>query len=114
DAAGPPEWATEHHPDLQALLAAIASGGAVPAVVCAAAPAAAPAGEDPTSTTRAGLYQTLELLQAWLEHEALTGTRLVLLAQEISTPHDAAIPDLGAAAMVGLLRSAASEHPGRF
>ena len=110
----------DHYPDLDALLTAIATGTPVPDVVCTPAPTgadptgAARAGADPTGAARAGLYQTLELLQGWLGHDVLTSTRLVLLAQGICAPQEADVPDLSAATMVGLLRSAVSEHPGRF
>ena len=118
--ARPTDWAADHYPDLDALLTAIATGTPVPDVVCTPAPTgadptgAARAGADPTGAARAGLYQTLELLQGWLGHDVLTSTRLVLLAQRICAPQEADVPDLSAATMVGLLRSAVSEHPGRF
>src|SRR6478752_5318812 len=118
--ARPTDWAADHYPDLDALLTAIATGTPVPDVVCTPAPTgadptgAARAGADPTGAARAGLYQTLELLQGWLGHDVLTSTRLVLLAQGICAPQEADVPDLSAATMVGLLRSAVSEHPGRF
>ena len=105
-------WVGERYSDVEALLVDIAGGGGVPEVVCTAASACI--GVDPRFAARAGLYDTLELMQVWLSHDVLAGTRLVLLAQGISAPQDAGVCDLGAAGMVGLLRSAAWEHPGRF
>ena len=62
-----------------------------------------------------GVQRALELLQAWLSDERLHGARLALLT------HDAVAVDAGddmsglaLSPIWGLVRSAQSEHPGRF
>ncbi|WP_416309428.1 SDR family NAD(P)-dependent oxidoreductase [Saccharopolyspora sp. NFXS83] len=79
-------------------------GADVPAVVCVAV-AGSGVGPDGVHevTSRA-----LELLQAWLVGERFADSRLVLVTR------GAQDRDLGAAAVWGLVRSAQSEHPGRF
>ena len=66
---------------------------------------AAPAGE-----THAAVHATLALLREWLSHDALAATRLVLVTRGAVGES----PDLAGAAVWGLVRSAQSEHPGRF
>ncbi|MGW4350521.1 type I polyketide synthase [Nocardia sp. NPDC004582] len=62
---------------------------------------------------RARVHSTLALLRSWLAQQRLTDTRLVVV-----TSGGAGLPgetlDPEAAAVWGLLRSAQSEHPGRF
>ena len=57
--------------------------------------------------------RTLALLQDWLADERLHASRLVLLTRGASSTPGRA-PDLAQAALIGLIRSAAAEHPGRF
>ncbi|WP_410667946.1 SDR family NAD(P)-dependent oxidoreductase [Amycolatopsis sp. cmx-4-68] len=58
---------------------------------------------------------TLGLLRRWLAEERLAATKLVLLTrQAVATGPDDAVRDLAAAPAWGLVRSAQSEHPGRF
>ncbi|MYZ40235.1 MULTISPECIES: SDR family NAD(P)-dependent oxidoreductase, partial [unclassified Streptomyces] len=62
-----------------------------------------------------GPHRALELVREWLAEERLAEVRLVVLtsgAVAVSEGDD--IPDLGAAAAWGLLRSAQSEAPGRI
>ncbi|WP_328410832.1 type I polyketide synthase [Nocardia sp. NBC_00403] len=70
------------------------------------------AAEDPV-VVRGHLETVLATVQAWLAEERLADTRLVVV-----TAHGAALPgaapDLAAAAIWGLMRSAQSEYPGRF
>ena len=58
--------------------------------------------------------RTLALIQEWLAEERPADARLVLLthAAVAAVPPD--VPDIGQAAVWGLIRSAQSEHPGRF
>ncbi|HWX45576.1 MAG TPA: SDR family NAD(P)-dependent oxidoreductase, partial [Solirubrobacteraceae bacterium] len=58
--------------------------------------------------------RTLELLQEWLAAEALMGSRLVLITEGALAVAPGEAPNLTQAALVGLLRSAHSEHPDRF
>ncbi len=58
--------------------------------------------------------RTLELLQAWAASERLSEARLLLVTERAVAALDGEAPNLVEAALVGLLRSAQSEHPGRF
>ncbi len=70
----------------------------------------APSGETPAAV-RDGVLTTLATLKSWLAHER--SPRLVVVTTAGATlPGET--PDLGAAAVWGLVRSAQSEHPGRF
>ncbi len=57
---------------------------------------------------------TLELLQDWLSDKRLADSKLVLITHGALTPGPNEAPNLAQAAVVGLIRSAGSEHPGRF
>ena len=58
--------------------------------------------------------RALELIKAWLAADPLAGSRLVLTTREALATADGEHPDLSAAAVPGLVRTANSEHPGRF
>ena len=77
---------------------AVAEGAAVPEVVVAEVGAAEPA---------------LALVQGWLASEVLAGARLVMVTRGGVAVGDES-PDLAVAPVWGLVRSAQSEHPGRF
>ncbi|MEU9348147.1 SDR family NAD(P)-dependent oxidoreductase [Streptomyces sp. NPDC048278] len=65
--------------------------------------------------THRTLHKTLELAQWWLADEAFAGSRLVVLTRGAVATHGGEdVPDLNAAPTWGLLRTAQSEHPGRF
>ncbi|HEY0935802.1 MAG TPA: SDR family oxidoreductase, partial [Trebonia sp.] len=118
--------AGERYADLGALERALAGGAAVPDVVVvpiastAAADDAeaadhAEAGEAARAAkaARAAAELTLRLLQRWLASESLAGTRLVVVTGGgIAVGGEA--PDVAVAPVWGLVRSAQSEHPGRF
>jgi acyl carrier protein len=61
-----------------------------------------------------GAQRALELLQAWVASERLSGAKLVLVTECALAAIDGEAPDLAQAALVGLIRSARSEHPERF
>src|SRR2546421_8343697 len=67
----------ERYPDLRALGDAIDAGAQPPDVVLATMQHGD--GGDAAALARAGVRQTLELLQAWLADERLSGSRLVLV-----------------------------------
>ncbi|MFJ4656840.1 type I polyketide synthase [Nocardia sp. NPDC088792] len=68
--------------------------------------------DDPAGV-RAHLDTFLATIQAWLAEDRLADTRLVVVtANGAGLPGEA--PDLAAAAVWGLVRSAQSEYPGRF
>jgi acyl transferase domain-containing protein/NADPH:quinone reductase-like Zn-dependent oxidoreductase/acyl carrier protein len=63
----------------------------------------------------AGVRRTLEMLQAWLGDERFAATRLVLVTRRaVATQPGEGVLDLVGGSLWGLVRSAQSEHPGRF
>jgi short-subunit dehydrogenase/acyl carrier protein len=102
----------ERYADLGALVDAVEGGADPPDVVLAAVPATD--GGDMAEAARAGARRTLELLQAWLAQERLAKARLVLVTRAGVAVHDGQAPDPAVAAQWGVVRSAQSEHPGRF
>ncbi|WP_328474034.1 SDR family NAD(P)-dependent oxidoreductase [Streptomyces sp. NBC_00448] len=114
---GEPTGTDEHFADLGALVAAVAAGAEAPAAVVTVVPSAAVALDgaavDVARSAHAAAEATLGLVQGWLAADALSGARLVLVTRgAVSTGGEA--PDVAAAAAWGLVRSAQSEHPGRF
>jgi thioesterase domain-containing protein/NADP-dependent 3-hydroxy acid dehydrogenase YdfG len=72
--------------------------------------AALPAGDPHTTTARA-----LALVREFLADDRFAGTRLVIVTRgAVAARPGEGVPDLAAAAVWGLLRSAQTEHPGRF
>ena len=78
---------------------------------CSSSPAAGHAGA--AEAARAVAEGTLGLLQRWLASADLAGARLVVATRGGIAVGDEA-PDLAVAPVWGLVRSAQSEHPGRF
>ncbi|MFE7192685.1 type I polyketide synthase [Kitasatospora sp. NPDC057595] len=107
--------APEVHADLSTLFA----GPALPDTVVALlppAPGAAPGGPEAARVTTG---YVLALVREWLEEAGSDAARLVVLTQGAvapDVPADSALerPDPAQAAVWGLVRSAQSEHPGRF
>ncbi|MGC2374229.1 MAG: SDR family NAD(P)-dependent oxidoreductase [Solirubrobacteraceae bacterium] len=97
--------------DLDTLAAALGENDRLTATVlvdCAS-------GAEDALAAHEALHRTLELVQAWLGDERLADAQLVFvtrLAMAAGPGEDA--PDPVAAATWGLVRSAQSEHPGRF
>ncbi|MPY59358.1 type I polyketide synthase [Streptomyces spongiae] len=94
------------HPDLDA----VAAAGDVPGTVLLPV---TPADGGDAAATVAGV---LTRLQAWLADDRFAASRLVVLtssAVRVETAGDGA-PDVAAAGVWGLVRSAISENPGRF
>ena len=71
-------------------------------------------GGDEAVAAREGVAGVLSFLKAWLAAEACGETRLVLVTRGAMSVADGAAPDPAGAALWGLVRSAQSEHPGRF
>ncbi|EFL20778.1 LOW QUALITY PROTEIN: modular polyketide synthase, partial [Streptomyces himastatinicus ATCC 53653] len=93
---------------LTALTAALDEGGSVPDTVLLPLP------HDPRGTdtaVAAAVSGVLGLVREWLAERRLTETRLVVVT---SGAVGAEAHDLAGAGVWGLLRSAMSEHPGRF
>jgi acyl transferase domain-containing protein/acyl carrier protein len=98
--------------DLDALERALADGAPTPDVVVAAISGPAEQ-QDAAEAARAVAEHTLELLQRWLGNERLADARLVVVTRLGIGVLDEA-PDLAQAPVWGMVRSAQSEHPGRF
>ncbi|WP_033443626.1 type I polyketide synthase, partial [Saccharothrix sp. NRRL B-16314] len=109
--SGPTKVAHLGGPDgLAALELASAEGAEVPDAVIAVVESSADAG---AAAVRVVAERTLTLLQGWLASDALAGARLVVATRGGIAVGDEA-PDLAVASVWGLVRSAQSEHPGRF
>ncbi|MEV5162916.1 beta-ketoacyl synthase N-terminal-like domain-containing protein, partial [Streptomyces sp. NPDC053728] len=128
---------TSHHDDLTALaerithgrcpapayvLTGVTGGPGRPSASAAVettgtADAVAAADGDTAQEALAAVGRALALVQAWLADEAFaaTGARLVLLTRgAVPAGAGEGVPDLAATPVWGLVRSAQSEHPGRF
>ncbi|MFF4717022.1 SDR family NAD(P)-dependent oxidoreductase [Streptomyces eurythermus] len=102
--AGVGPAADDHYPDLAALTAALDAGAALPEAVVVRE---RPGPDDP----HAVVHRTLALLRSWLADDRLTAARLVLVTSG-ATGEQVTHP--AGAALHGLVRSAQTEHPGRF
>ena len=75
--------------------------------------------ESPTGdlavAARAATHRALELVQGWLAEQDAESSRLVLVTRRaVAVEPDEDVLDLALAPVWGLVRSAQSEHPGRF
>ncbi|WP_442875952.1 type I polyketide synthase [Amycolatopsis sp. NBC_01488] len=103
----------ESFPDFDALGAAVAAGAPVPEVVVVTS--GPHDDEDVARAVRTATHGALEQVQGWLASERFAGSRLVFVTRgAIATRVGEGITDLATAAVVGLVRSAQSENPGRF
>ncbi len=69
---------------------------------------------DDAAAVRPGVLAVLELVQGWLADERCETSRLVLVTRgAVAVGADEDVPDLAAAAVWGLVRTAQSEHPDR-
>ena len=96
------------HADLEALLEADEAPDLVLADLRAKPTQALP------QAAQAASGRALELLQAWLGAEQLQEARLLILTEGAVAAAPGEDPELSAAPIWGLLRSAQSEQPGRF
>jgi pimaricinolide synthase PimS1 len=96
------------HADLATLVESGEAPGFVLVDLCSP-----PAGTDLAAAARASATRALELSQGWLG-AGLESSRLVFLTQGAVAVGAGEDPDLAAATLHGLVRSAQSEHPGRF
>ncbi|HEY0936818.1 MAG TPA: beta-ketoacyl reductase, partial [Trebonia sp.] len=105
--------------DTDELERSLAGGAAVPDMVLAGVPARVPGG-DVADSAQAVAEATLELLQRWLASPALADVRLSVVTRRgigvgaAAGGEDPRTPELVQAPVWGLVRSAQSEHPGRF
>jgi polyketide synthase 12 len=103
----------ERYPDLAALEEVVASGAPAPEVLLAVTDGA-PAADGIAAAAHETAARTLALLQARLRSAPLADTRVVLLTTGALAAAPGDRPNLAHAALVGLMRSAASENPGVF
>ncbi|MFI9825751.1 SDR family NAD(P)-dependent oxidoreductase, partial [Streptomyces sp. NPDC052013] len=103
--------AVDRFADPAALEKALADGTTPPEAVLAEV--GGRAGDAPDAA-RSVAGEALELVQRWLASERLTGVRLVVVTRGAVSTRDGEAADAGQAAVWGLVRSAQSEHPGRF
>ncbi len=103
----------ESYPDFDALEAAVVAGAPVPEVVVVTS--GPHDDEDVTRAVRTATHGALDQVQEWLASALFAGSRLVFVTKgAIATRVGEGITDLATAAVVGLVRSAQSENPGRF
>ncbi|MFE2676512.1 SDR family NAD(P)-dependent oxidoreductase [Streptomyces hygroscopicus] len=105
------------YPGMDGLVAAVEEGAAVPEVVwawCGAEPAG-PDTEDLAGTARKAAHRALSLVQSWLAEDRFAGSRLVVVTSDaVATGPGEGVAGLANAAVWGLVRSAATENPGRI
>ncbi|MEU7584515.1 type I polyketide synthase [Streptomyces sp. NPDC041068] len=124
--------AVKPYEDLAALEDSLTQDGPLPQLVLTGCVAGAGAGVDAeygagvegsagelpgvtATAARRTLREVLPLVRSWLETDRFTGLPLVLVTRgAVSTGPDEDVPDLATAPVWGLLRSAQTEHPGRF
>ncbi|MFF5538293.1 SDR family NAD(P)-dependent oxidoreductase [Streptomyces cinerochromogenes] len=109
------------YPDLEALYRAVEAGGPVPDAVLVPLPSpdadgavADRADTDRADAVRAAARRALGLVRAWLARDEPAGPRLVVLTHRAVAAGEEDVADLPHSAVWGLLRTAQSEHPGRF
>ncbi len=99
----------ERFADLVTLEKALADGATSPEVVLTSIGSSG----DALDSVHATAAEALGLVQRWLAGEGLGEARLVVVTRG-AVSVDGEAPDVAQAAVWGLLRSAQSEHPGRF
>ncbi|GAA2368200.1 SDR family NAD(P)-dependent oxidoreductase [Streptomyces cuspidosporus] len=112
------------HPDLAALRASVAAGAPAPDLVVLGRLDGhdddgtrddGTRDDDPPARVRAATHRVLARLREWLAEDALAAGRLVVLTTgAVTAGADDAPADLAGAAVLGLLRAAQAEHPGRI
>uniref|UniRef100_UPI001FE04EF0 type I polyketide synthase n=1 Tax=Streptomyces catenulae TaxID=66875 RepID=UPI001FE04EF0 len=103
------------YPDLAALVRAVDEGAPAPAVLLAPHTAAPGPDTAPPAAAHIAARRALAQVQAWLGDERFAGTRLVVVTRSaVATTADEDVTDLAHAPLWGLLRAAATEHPGRI
>ncbi|MFF9587552.1 SDR family NAD(P)-dependent oxidoreductase, partial [Streptomyces achromogenes] len=109
---------TPLHTDLAALFAAHAPEKPLPRLVLADLSAPRPAADaahDTPATAHAIARHALALVQAWLTEPRAEAARLVVVTRgAVAAGLDEALRDPAAATAWGLVRTAQTEHPGRF
>ncbi|MDL5205932.1 type I polyketide synthase [Streptomyces sp. ALI-76-A] len=110
----------ETYADLEALAKAVDTGMTMPERVVVAPEPRRPDGPAVPDAVRGLLTRAHELMCGWLADDRFAGSRLVFVTRAAVTVDRATAvsgstpPDIPAAALWGLVRSAQAEHPGRF
>ncbi|MFH8620255.1 SDR family NAD(P)-dependent oxidoreductase, partial [Streptomyces sp. NPDC017979] len=111
---------TPHYADLAALRQAVAAGAPAPGTVLVpfTAPEGGALGREPETRASDVLRTTgraaLALLQDWLADPDEVATLALVTRRAVAVGGREGVDDLAASAVWGLVRSAQSEHPGRF
>ncbi|MEU7039420.1 type I polyketide synthase, partial [Streptomyces sp. NPDC046237] len=100
--------------DLTALAQAVDDGRTTPRTVLVPLTPASGADDELPSHAHTAIQNTLRLAQDWLADDRFTGSRLVVITHHAVAVHSHDVTDLTHAGAWGLLRSAATENPGRF
>jgi len=108
---GKPIEGLDNFADADELVAAVADGQPAPDFVAVSPGAEVPWSESLPDRARALANQALELLQRWISDDRFALSRLVFLTWGAVGPE---VNDVAAASVWGLVRTAQSEHPGRF
>ena len=98
------------HPDWESLTADL-DGGWIPDVVITLCDVDSPAREGLVAAVRSTTERMLATIQRWLREERVENAQLILVTRHALEGDDA---ELVGAPSWGLVRSAQSEHPGRF
>ncbi len=108
----------QSYPDLAALESTIEQGSPAPEAVLVAARTivggGGGTGEALTDAIHQAAGRTLEILQGWIGSTGLSDAKLLLVTDGAMAAADGEAPNLDQAALVGMINSAQSEHPGRF
>jgi len=104
--------AGHRHSDPRALAEAVAAGEPPPDLVLVEV--GREGVEDAAAAAHAATRRALETLQGWLAEESLADGRLAFVTRGAVVARPGEAPDPATAAVLGLVRSAQSEHPGRF
>ena len=100
-------------PTLEQARDAVSSGAPAPAAVLERLPTGA-TGPAASERVRAACHDALALVQEWLADERFADSRLVIVTEGAMAARPDDRPDPAGAALWGLVRSAQTEHPGRF
>ncbi|WTW92288.1 SDR family NAD(P)-dependent oxidoreductase [Streptomycetaceae bacterium NBC_01309] len=106
--------AVDAYPTVSGLREVLDAGVPAPQLVFVT-PATAPDADEPAEAAARIAVQVLATVQEWLAQEASADTPLVVVTRgAVAARAGADVADLTAAPLWGLIRSAQSEHPGRF
>ncbi|MEW1552055.1 type I polyketide synthase [Streptomyces tsukubensis] len=101
--------------DPAALAAATTEGAPAPDAAIAVFTGAAEPGSGPVAEAHRSARDALALVQQWSAADVPPTTRLIVVTYgAVAAGPDDGVPGLGTSPVWGLLRSAQSEHPGRF